>query len=173
MKKTKILLSALIISSVLFTGCKKEGCMDSTALNFNADVNKDDGTCIFSNVSTQLVTVGQNEWIGGGNGYEANKFVPIITSDIVSSGAVIIYIVEPSGAYVPLPMTYSNGTWVTHLLYSHSLGSVNFISYDDDGLSPNPGAMTFKVVCISNNGLIQNPNIDLNDYEAVKEVFEL
>jgi hypothetical protein len=173
METTRILMVSILASSLLFTGCKKEGCTDEAALNYDSAAKKENGTCIYNNVSSQLVTVGQNEWSGDGDGYEANKFVPIITSDIASSGAVIIYLVEPSGAYLPLPMTYSNGIWVTHLLYTHGVGSVRFISYDDDGLSPTPGTLTFKVICISNNGLIQNPNVDLNNYEAVKEAFEL
>jgi hypothetical protein len=172
MKKTKTLLSALIISSVLFTGCKKEGCMDSTALNFNADVNKDDGTCIYNNATSQTISVAQNEWLGGGGGYEVSKSAPIITAEIVSTGAVLCYFFDGYD-WSPMPLTYSYGSWVTHMLYTYNTGVINFESYDDDGLSPNPGAVTFKVVCISSKGMIQNPDLDLQDYKAVKKVFEL
>ena len=45
MKKTLILLSVATIGAMTFTGCKKKGCTDSTATNFNADAKKDDGSC--------------------------------------------------------------------------------------------------------------------------------
>ncbi|MBL7898430.1 MAG: hypothetical protein JNJ99_07835 [Crocinitomicaceae bacterium] len=46
MKQIKILLVGIILFG-LSTSCKKEGCTDSTATNFDADAKKDDGSCIF------------------------------------------------------------------------------------------------------------------------------
>lgn len=165
-------MTSILASSLLFSGCKKEGCMDSTALNFNTDVNKDDGTCIYNNATSQTISVAQNEWSGGGGGYEVSKSAPIITAEIASTGAVLCYFFDGDD-WTPMPLTYSFGSFVSHILYTYNTGVINFVSFDDDGLSPNPGAVTFKVVCISSKGMIQNPDLDLNDYEAVKEVFEL
>ncbi len=36
-----------IIGSTTFTGCKKEGCTDPEALNYDADAKKDDNSCIY------------------------------------------------------------------------------------------------------------------------------
>lgn len=43
--------STYILFSFLFiaTSCKKEGCTDETATNYNEDAKKDDGTCTYTN----------------------------------------------------------------------------------------------------------------------------
>ncbi len=33
--------------SVTYTGCKQEGCTDTTATNFNEDADEDDGSCTY------------------------------------------------------------------------------------------------------------------------------
>jgi hypothetical protein len=38
---------AVVTALALFTGCKKEGCNDPDATNYNADAGKDDGSCLF------------------------------------------------------------------------------------------------------------------------------
>ncbi len=45
----KKLLYTLFAVSLIFAACKKEeGCTDSVATNFNADADKDDGSCTYS-----------------------------------------------------------------------------------------------------------------------------
>ena len=46
MKKTALLYVLLVFGAAL-TSCKKEGCMDPEAVNYNAEAKKDDGTCVF------------------------------------------------------------------------------------------------------------------------------
>ncbi len=48
MKKRTVALSILCISIIIFSACKKEkkeGCTDSSATNYNAEAEVDDGTC--------------------------------------------------------------------------------------------------------------------------------
>jgi hypothetical protein len=46
MKKVKMLLFGLVlISTITFVGCSKEGCTDPDSINYNADAKKDDGSC--------------------------------------------------------------------------------------------------------------------------------
>ena len=49
MKTSKILLLTLLVASTTFVGCKKEGCTDPTATNYDADAKKDDGSCEYDN----------------------------------------------------------------------------------------------------------------------------
>lgn len=48
MKKTLILLSVATFGAMTFTGCKKKGCTDSTATNYNSEAKKDDASCVYS-----------------------------------------------------------------------------------------------------------------------------
>lgn len=45
MKKINLLL---FISILAFSSCKKEGCTDTEATNYNPDAKRDDGTCRFA-----------------------------------------------------------------------------------------------------------------------------
>lgn len=53
--KNKALLSIVLVLFT-FASCKKEGCTDPTATNFDSDAKKDDGTCIYPVIAnpTQL-----------------------------------------------------------------------------------------------------------------------
>ena len=44
----KILLATAILTSLISTSCKKKGCIDSQATNYDEKAKKDDGTCTFS-----------------------------------------------------------------------------------------------------------------------------
>lgn len=44
MKKVMFLMLA---GSLVMAGCKKEGCTDEKATNYNADAKKDDGSCVY------------------------------------------------------------------------------------------------------------------------------
>ena len=48
--KNTILLAAAML--FVLTGCKKEGCTDSTATNYDADAKKDDGSCTYAPYTT-------------------------------------------------------------------------------------------------------------------------
>lgn len=42
-----MILAISVILSCSIVSCKKEGCTDVTATNYNSEAKKDDGTCIF------------------------------------------------------------------------------------------------------------------------------
>lgn len=44
--KTKLLLILLCVGLIL-AGCRKEGCTDSAATNYDSKAKKDDGSCVF------------------------------------------------------------------------------------------------------------------------------
>jgi len=46
MKQTMIILS-IGLGALTFTACKKKGCTDNGAVNFNSKAKKDDGSCLY------------------------------------------------------------------------------------------------------------------------------
>ncbi len=53
MKNTKIIIAGIIGLSLAFgtTSCKKKGCTDADATNYDANAKKDDGTCEFDTIT--------------------------------------------------------------------------------------------------------------------------
>ena len=43
----RITLSLVVLMSISVFSCKKEGCTDSTATNYNSKAKKDNGTCLY------------------------------------------------------------------------------------------------------------------------------
>jgi hypothetical protein len=67
MKNVKVLMFVFLAASVGMTACKKKGCTDSSAVNYNEKAKKDDGTCNYKPVIT---IVGNNPaTIGVGENY--------------------------------------------------------------------------------------------------------
>lgn len=153
------LMFGAILASVALVSCKKA-------------VKEHEENHPHAQVQSTVVTI--SNWSGGGAGYSATATVGFISQSIQNSGAVMCYLKDDSDWYA-MPITISTGptSWTSHYLFSTSVGQVDFYIFDDDGLSPNPGTQSFKIVAISSVGLAQNPDIDLLDYEQVKQTFDL
>jgi hypothetical protein len=86
--KIKIVLGIILGISLLNTSCKKEGCTDVDATNFNSEAKKDDGTCAFE--GRNVVWFGEstaNNLVSDG----ATSLTYYVDNQIVGSSAANIY----------------------------------------------------------------------------------
>lgn len=127
--------------------------------------------------SSTTFNVPGNAWQGDGDGYFVTVTnINILTQDIVNNGAVLLYW-NIDGVWVPLPTSFVEGSWTTHMFFSFSVSEIELVFQDDDGFTPNPGAefgtTTFRVVAIPASGLAENPDLDKTNYEEVIKIFNL
>ena len=82
MKKTILLFA--VASLVAVTSCKKKGCTDPTAINYNSEAEKDDGTCEYEQDETS-VTIASN--ITTNTTWTADKVYVLASRVAVEAGA--------------------------------------------------------------------------------------
>lgn len=162
-KTAKIFGTFALACGLLFTGCKKEGPPGKDGTNGK------DGN---ANVVSSSVTSGG--WSYVSPSWEQAFTYPAITQNILDKGAVLVY-VQSGSNYYQLPYTfYPSSTYSRTYTYVHYLGGLKVFVTDSDLTQPtNPGTLTFKVVVIAASGRAANPNVNYNDYNAVKKAFNL
>jgi hypothetical protein len=95
MKRRHIFLLGALTIGAAFTSCKKEGCTDPTASNYNAEADKDDNSCTYPSATTKQLTLNITglEDLGANHKYETwiivnGSPVSIGTFDVDASGAM-------------------------------------------------------------------------------------
>ena len=161
-KTAKMLGMFALACGLFFTGCKKgdTGPAGTNGTNGNANV-----------VSS---TITSSNWSYVSPSWEIAFSYPAITQTILDKGAVLVYL-KTGTSYAQLPMTfYQSASYSTSLEVSNFLGGVKIWWTDSDLTQPsNPGSWTFKIVVIAASGRAANPNVNYNDYNAVKKAFNL
>lgn len=126
----KKLLYLFLILPLLFSSCaKEEGCTDSLAVNYNADAEDDDGSCLYTLVGfwdIQSFIVNGVEYIGGviadsyvvvnadltteANTLYADGTILVVTGTINISGNTVTMTNDDTGDVSTWTVTLFNGT---------------------------------------------------------------
>jgi hypothetical protein len=124
-----------------------------------------------TDISSDTYVVG---WTFVDPSYRTDISEPLITQDVIDNGAVMVYKSNDNGGWVALPCTLPiDDTYASTFSFVMYEGGVTVWKTDTDLLTLDPGISTFKVVILSQHGLIQHPNLDLTDYEAVEKELNL
>jgi hypothetical protein len=86
----------------------------------------------------------------------------------------MVYMSNGNGGWIALPCTLPiDDTYASTFSFVLYDGGLTVLKTDTDMLTLDPGTTTFKVVILSQHGLIQHPGLDLTDYEEVEKELSL
>lgn len=105
----KVLFLTLAASSLFLNSCKKEGCTDPAALNYNEKAKKDDGSCTYApEATTGSVTIHlEHTWADSGTDFElGTEYTHPTTGDALTFTTLKYYISN-------LKLRKDDGTWWT------------------------------------------------------------
>ena len=193
-KLTSFLTVSMLFAFILFQSCRglpgtngatgvtgAQGPQGVAGANGASGTNGKDGN---ANVQGKVLTFQASEWIkktygtAGKYEYKVAANIPEITQSVVDKGLVIAYGGNGSGGYFQLPYSYSFDTsvktYVVHYDVVHYLNGVTFWLSESDGFPTAPtSAEIFKIVIITPQGRVANPNVNYNNYAEVAKAFNL
>jgi hypothetical protein len=153
------LLGALVMTTN--TSCKKKGCTDNTATNYNSAAKKDDGTCLYTPIITlngnSSVSVNVGATYNDAGATAVNKDGSAVTVTTTSTVNTLI-----KGTYtVTYTATNANGTTTAQRTVNVVIGQENWLV--TWGLTSNCGATAFPLAnapVITAGGNATSLNID-------------
>jgi hypothetical protein len=167
MKTLKVIISIVVIASTtLIQGCTKKGDVGPAGK---------DGS---SNVSATVFQA--SSWSWSAPNYYINLNVPEITSDNLTSAAIMVYFTKDNTKWIAVPFTQYNSPYNYLMGFNTSIGQVQVTWIYDSSLSSgdNPniyyGVTTqYKVVVIPKGAKAAHPDVNLNNYSEVKKAFNI
>jgi len=129
-----------------------------------------DGVDGNANVTSLIVTISSSQWTFSNNEYDATISVPAITQSIITSGTVQVFC-SPDGAnWLALPFSFQG----YEINYGYLVGQVQIaITLNNGGNPGQPNNNQFKIIVISSAARIAHPNVNWNNYNEVKKIFNL
>lgn len=165
MKKLSFFL--LLASISIFIACKGEIGPAGPAGQDGADGL--DGQNGNANVKNLVTTVSATNWVLFNSGLSyIDLSVPIVTTDIAATGLVMVYFQEAGNEWYALPFSRGSQSY----FFWAKPGQVR-IHTQNDSTSPTKFAGNVRIVAVSSEGLVRNPNVNWTDYASVKKAFKL
>jgi len=159
MKKQNFLLLALF-AIFTFTSCQKE--VDTDVVYGN------------TNIFSKTLTVYASQWYFVDPSYAVDITVAEINQSIMDNGAVMVYYRNGYGEWQALPNTFPvTNTYASVYAFSFGNGYLSLYKTDTDLLTLPPGDLDVKIVVLSLKSMMENPDINFNNYSEVSSRFNL
>jgi hypothetical protein len=165
MKVILKITTVLLASILFFTACKK-----SAGPKGDTGAAGAQGPAGNNNITVQTFTTATSDWTTYSwpyNYVEAVLTVPAITSTVVSSGDVHVYMLDATGTmWMGMPYSYISNQYN----YKYKAGQVILdLTLSNNTAPMNPGTQQFKVVVIPPALIKKYPNVNWNDYNSLQK----
>lgn len=156
----------LFIISIAFaiSSCSKDGDPGATGPQ---------GATGNANVKSQVYTVSPGQWQSLGTaGVDYEKYISFIytdiTSSVINSGAVLVYLVGTDGSIAQIPLSFPSGgntvNFVPSAMENEAMVELFLGNYQVPNVTVN---YSFKVVAIDGSARITHPEINWSDPFAI------
>ncbi len=115
------------------------------------------------------------EWLYDEPHYLGEIEVSFITEDVITNGAVLVYAKTSENSYSQLPLTFFQyPDYSTTIEVVSAPGRIGVYWFDSNFTQPGvPFINNFKIIAMESSEFLTKSDIDLTDYEGLKEVFNL
>ena len=108
MKTIVKMFPLLLAVGIITVSCKKEGCTDEAAINFNQEAKKDDGSCEYEQFGTTSIEISHVWGMGNTTPFELNtEYIHPMSSDTLTYTKLKYYVSN-------FRLKKSDGSWWTH-----------------------------------------------------------
>ena len=98
----------MLVVGIMTVSCKKEGCTDPQATNYNEEAKKDDGTCEFEEFGVTEIKIDHVWGMGNSNPFTLNtEYIHPMSNDTLTYTTLKYYISN-------FRLKKSDGSWWTH-----------------------------------------------------------
>ncbi|MFN8231169.1 MAG: hypothetical protein U0V03_09645 [Bacteroidia bacterium] len=170
-KTAKIFGMLALACGLLISSCAKKG---DTGPAGPAGTNGTNGN---ANVKSKTIFINGSEWTNTSGSSTVTKLIPEITSDIINTGAVLVYAEDVPGKWVALPVAQTTTAGVV-LSFNYSIESGKINLFIDNNTTTtltagDIGNSNWRFVIMSGTGRLANPNVNYKNYNEVKKSFNL
>jgi hypothetical protein len=162
--KTKMMAAILIMSFSLASRSKSDtpgpqGATGATGSTGNANV-----------IASGIYSPSSSNW--GYNStssqYYTNLIDSSITPAVISSGAVMVYLINLDGSNTALPYNNSSGYYTNYVLQTY-MAQIQ-VGLSNSGTPDNPGSKQYRIVVIASALRKAYPNADWQNYYEVQKL---
>lgn len=159
MKKLNAFVLGLV-AVLAFTSCQKEEDVDIVYGN--------------TNMLSKTLTVYGSQWYFVDPDYIADIPVAEINQSVVDNGAVMVYYRNGFGEWHAMPNTIPvTSTYASVYSFSYWNGYVSLYKIDTDLITGTPGDLDVKIVVLSLKSMMENQDVNWNNYSEVSSRFNL